>query len=278
MVDLHCHTTASDGVLTPANLLSQAVIEGISVMAIADHDTVNGLDEAVQTARKKGICLIPAIELSLAYPNGILHLLGYGIQYEKPDFRDKLIWLKRIREERIIRIVEQLNLAGIELTYGDVQNELSGDAPGKPHVARALVKKGYAPDVSTALQTYLNKGTPGYVIKEKIQPEAAFELITGAGGFPVLAHPKSLNCKSPEEYDQFIQKYMNLGLAGIEVYASIHNDEDVALFGELAKRHKLITTGGSDFHGDNGRRLGYYGECRPIPESCSKPLLQLIGN
>lgn len=277
MVDLHCHTTASDGILTPSNIIRQATAEGISVMAIADHDTVNGLDEAFQTATKRGLCLIPAIELSVAYEDGIFHLLGYGIQHENQDFKDKLIQLKRIREERVLRIIEKLKHVGVELTLDDVRNELNGDAPGKPHVARALVKKGYATDVNAALKKYLNRGAPGYVPKEKIHPESAFELIRSAGGFPVLAHPKSLNCESYKEYDRFIQRCENLGLAGIEVYAGIHDDEDVEMFSGIAKQHKLITTGGSDFHGDNGRRLGYYGEGRPIPESCSQSLLQLTG-
>jgi len=277
MIDLHCHTTASDGLITPSDIVRQAAREGISVMAIADHDTVNGLDEAVQTATEEGVNLIPALELSIAHPNGIFHLLGYGVQYEDRAFRNKLIGLKRIREERILRIIEKLKHAGVELTHADVQNELNGDAPGKPHVARALVRRGYAPDVETALKTYLNKGKPGYVVKEKIHPESAFELIRDAGGFPVLAHPKSLNCEGHKGYDRFIQKYVNLGLAGIEVYASIHDDEDVDLFSGIAKRHNLIATGGSDYHGDNGRRLGYYGEGRPIPESCSQALLDLMG-
>lgn len=276
MIDLHCHTTASDGLITPDNLIRQAVIEGISVIAIADHDTVNGLEEAIRGAKIADIGLIPAIELSVDYTNGIFHLLGYGIQYENREFRDKLIWLKRVREERILRIIEKLKHVGVELTHGDVQNELNGDAPGKSHVARALVKKGYAPNVSAALKTYLNRGAPGYVVKEKIHPESAFELIKSAGGFPVLAHPKSLNCDGMRDYDRFIQRYTSLGLAGIEVYASIHDDEDVAMFGDIAQRHHLIATGGSDFHGDNGSRLGYYGDCRPIPDSCSQPLLQLI--
>ena len=276
MIDLHCHTTASDGLVTPSNIIKQAAKEGIAVIAISDHDTVTGLDEAAQVSEKEGVCLIPAIELSVAFPKGDFHLLGYGIQYEHQDFRDKLAPLKCIREERILRIIERLNLAGVNLTHGDVQNESNGATPGKPHVARALVKKGYATDVYAAMITYLNKGMPGYVPKEKISPGSAFELIKSANALSVLAHPKSLKCEDPEEYNQIIQILISLGLDGIEVYATIHDNQDVELFNEIAQRYNLIATGGSDFHGDNGRRLGYYGDRRPIPESCFHSLLQVI--
>ncbi len=278
MTDLHCHTTASDGLVSPTDIVRQAAGEGIAVLAIADHDTVNGLDAAVRTAQQEGIYLVPAIELSIAYPSGIFHLLGYGIQYQNRAFREELGRLKRIREDRIKRILEALNEAGIELSDHDVQNELNGDVPGKPHVARALVRKGYASDIQEALRTYLNRGAPGYVAKEKIEPKAAFALIRGAGGFPVVAHPRSLNCNGFAEYDRFIQGCLDMGLAGIEAYAGIHDDEDVALFLELANQYDLVATGGSDFHGDNGSRLGYYGDGRPIPETCSRSLLQLVGH
>jgi len=274
MIDLHCHTTASDGLLTPANMIRQAVRGGVSVIAIADHDTVNGLNEAVQVAEQEGICLIPAIELSAAFPSGDCHLLGYGIQYENENFKEKLAQLKSLREERILRIIERLNLVGVSLSPGDVQNESSGAAPGKPHVARALVKKGYAADLHAALKTYLNQGAPGYVPKDKMSPESALKLIRSVGGIPVLAHPKSLRCKDPEEYDQVIQMFAGQGVAGIEVYATLHHNQDVKLFKKIAERHDLLMTGGSDFHGDHDGRLGYYGCRRRVPESCSQALLQ----
>jgi len=276
MIDLHCHTTASDGVVTPSNVIRQASREGLAVLAIADHDTVNGLDEAAGAAEKEGICLIPAIELSVAFPKGDFHLLGYGIQYKNENFRNKLAQLRTIREERIFRIIERLKRYGLNLTHEDLQNESQGDAPGKAHVARVLVKKGYASNFNVACKTYLNEGMPGYVPKEKLSLESACELINNAGGLSVLAHPKSLNGENHEEYERIIQMCVSHGLAGIEVYASLHDNQDVRLFLELARRHRLIATGGSDFHGDNSACLGYYGHRRPVPESCSQPLLQKI--
>ncbi|MDY0188875.1 PHP domain-containing protein [Syntrophus buswellii] len=274
MVDLHCHTTASDGLMTPTDLIRMAAKEGVTVIAIADHDTADGLDEAAREARQEGINFLPAIELSVSYPTGEFHLLGYGIRHHDEDFRDKLAQLKSIREERVLKIVERLNRAGVQLTREDVCHESNGAAPGKPHVARALIKKGYASDIHSALRTYLDKGAPGYVSKEKLSPESAIGLIRSAGGLPVLAHPKSLRCRDYREYEHITQELTDQGIAGIEVYATMHDKQDVKLFGELAKRHHLLVTGGSDFHGDNGGRLGYYGYPRLIPESCSRALLQ----
>jgi predicted metal-dependent phosphoesterase TrpH len=274
MIDLHCHTTASDGVISPYNIIIQAAKEGVAVMAIADHDTVDGLEQAAQAAKDAGVRFIPAIELSVAYPKGYFHLLGYGIRYENRDFRKKLEQLRIVREERVLRMVERLNMAGVHIKHEDVQKELNGSAPGKPHVARALVKKGYAGNVQDAMKTYLNLGAPGYVPKENLSQEAAIELIGSVGGLSVLAHPKSLRAENPEEYDQLIKRFVSQGGVGIEVYASIHDERDVKMFNEIAKRYDLIVTGGSDYHGDNGGQLGYYGS-RTIPESCSLQLLQL---
>jgi 3',5'-nucleoside bisphosphate phosphatase len=278
MIDLHCHTTASDGLMIPSDIVKHAIHEGLKVLAIADHDTVTGLHEANQAAEEIGICFIPAIELSIEYPTGSFHLLGYDIDYKNQELLDQLAILKSIREARILRIIKRLNQIGIELTIEDVKEESRGAVPGKPHVARVLVKKGYAIDVDSAIKKYLNRGMPGYVKKEKINPESAFNLIISAGGLPVLAHPISLKCKDPGEYDRIIESFIRLGLVGIEVYASLHEDADVKLFAEIAERHNLIATGGSDFHGEDGDRLGYYGGCRIIPESCAKSLVRVKNN
>lgn len=276
MLDLHCHTTASDGLMTPGNIIKRAIHEGLNILAIADHDSVNGIGEAIQAAKGTGISFIPAIELSVDFPSGDFHLLGYGIDYRNQDLLKQLAGLKSIREERIPRIIEKLHEIGIELTLENVREESQGAAPGKPHVARAIVKKGYASDVKAAIRKYLIKGMPGYVPKQKIDLASAFELIKSAGGLPVLAHPKSLKCEDSGEYDRIIESCICHGLIGIEVYAATHEDMDVAMFAETAKRYNLIATGGSDFHGDNAERLGYYGGDRIIPESCAQALFQFM--
>ena len=276
MIDLHCHTTASDGLLTPYDLIMRAEKEGISVLAIADHDTVAGIEEAMSAAKENGISLIPAIELSLDFPTGDLHLLGYGIDYHNQDFINRIQKLKSAREQRILKIIKKLNKININLTIEDVKKESNGASPGKPHVARALVKKGYAPDVTSAIKKYLIKGMPGYVSKEKLDLEAAFKLIRNVGGVSVLAHPKSMQCIDDREYERIIESFISYGLVGIEVYAAIHKDVDVEMFTGIARRHNLITTGGSDFHGEKHDRLGYYGSDRLIPISCAHSLLRLI--
>lgn len=276
MIDLHCHTTASDGLLSPRDLVICAKKESITVLAIADHDTVAGLDEAMHTAKDIGISLIPAIELSLDFPTGDLHLLGYGIDYHNQDFINRIQKLKSVREERIAKIIKKLNDIKMDLTIEDVKKESEGAVPGKPHVARALVKKSYADDVTSAINKFLNKGMPGYVVKKKIKPEEGFQIIRNAGGLPVLAHPKSMKCIDDSEYERIIESFINYGLVGIEVYASMHEDEDVKIFNGIARRHNLVATGGSDFHGENQDRLGYYRHGRTIPIKCANLLSRLI--
>jgi len=276
MIDLHCHTTASDGLLTPHDLIIRAKKEGITVLAIADHDTVAGIEEAMFVAKENDLSLIPAIELSLDFPTGDLHLLGYGINYNNQDFIKRIQKLKSAREERILKIIKKLNKINIDLTIEDVNKESNGASPGKPHVARALVKKGYATDVKSAIKKYLIKGMPGYVSKEKLDLEAAFKLICNAGGAAVLAHPKSMQCINEREYQRILESFISYGLVGIEVYAAIHKEIDVKMFAGIARRHNLITTGGSDFHGENGSRLGYYGSSRTIPKSCTHSILRFI--
>ena len=276
MIDLHCHTTASDGLLTPHDLIIRAKKEGVTLLAIADHDTVAGIDEAMSAAEENDISLIPAIELSLDFPTGDLHLLGYYIDYNNQDFINRIQKLKSAREERIFKIIKKLYKINIDLTIEDVNKESNGASPGKPHVARALVKKGYAPDVTSAIKKYLIKGVPGYVSKEKLDLEAAFKLIRNVGGVSVLAHPKSMQCIDDREYEQIIESFISYGLIGIEVYASIHKEVDVEMFTGIARRHNLITTGGSDFHGEKYDRLGYYGSSRIIPINCVHSLLKFI--
>lgn len=272
MIDLHCHTTASDGLLSPRDLIIRAKKEGVIILAVTDHDTVAGLDEAISTAKENGINLIPGVELSLDFPTGDLHLLGYNIDYNNRDFINRLQQLKSAREERIVKIIKKLNDININLTIEDINKESNGSSPGKPHVARALVKKGYAGDVTSAIKKYLNKGKPGYVSKEKLDIEAGFKLIRNVGGVPVLAHPKSMKCKDNREYERTIESFINYGLKGIEVYASIHEDMDVEFFSGVANRHNLIATGGSDFHGEKHDCLGYYGSKRVIPINCAQSL------
>lgn len=277
MIDLHCHTTASDGVLTPENLVIRAGNEGVTVLAVADHDTVGGIDEAMTAARQRNICLIPAIELSLDFPTGDFHLLAYNIDHHNQQFINTIQKLKSARDERIIKMVQKLNAINIHLTVEDIMKECDGAVAGKPHMARALIKKGYASDVDSAIRKYLVKGKPAYVPKEKLDIATAFKTLRHVGGVPVLAHPKSMKCADDNELNKTIESFIQCGLAGIEVYASMHDHADVRRYKEIARRHNLFITGGSDFHGDKNERPGYYGQNRPIPTHCADALLEVIG-
>lgn len=275
MIDLHSHTTASDGVLSPASLVARAASESIELLSIADHDTVDGLASAAAQAHDSGIRFIPSIELSVDWKGGDFHLLGYGIDPSNEELLDGLRALRSIREARIPRIVERLRGAGLPLSLDDVLGEAAGAVPGKPHVARAMVKKGLSRDFEHAFSEWLSHGKAGDVPKEKISPSGAFRLLRAAGGIPVIAHPVTLGTDRAQ-FAAFLERFKAEGLRGVEAYAELHSDDDVAFYLDAASRAGLFVTGGSDFHGDKTERLGCYGHGRVIPDVCGGNLLAAL--
>jgi predicted metal-dependent phosphoesterase TrpH len=276
MTDLHCHTTASDGILSPSALIDMAASAGVSLLAVADHDCVDGLFSACERAQECGVRLITALEFSVEWQGGDFHLLGYGIDPENEELLAGLRRLRLIRETRVPVIVDRLCAAGVPLTLEEVMAEAAGAVPGKPHVARALVRKGLADDFAQAFDLWLSKGKPGNVPKEKIPPAEAFKLIHKAGGVAVVAHPVTLGLPRPQ-FGEFLGRFIPEGLAGIEAYAEMHTDDDVLLYLSAASHAGLFVTGGSDFHGDKNERLGCYGSGRVIPDVCGKNLLAALG-
>jgi predicted metal-dependent phosphoesterase TrpH len=264
LIDLHTHTTASDGRLSPAGLVDHACQCGVVLMAVTDHDTVDGVAAALQAARGRDIRVVPGIEFSIDYSPGTLHLLGLGIDHTMDELVAVARDLAAKRDSRALRMVEDLRGHGIDITIDEVMREARGGVTGKPHVARVLVARGYAADYSDVFTRYLEKGLPGYAPKEKISLEGAMKLIAASGGAAVLAHPASLYLDGPEAYDRCIAAMKDLGLAGIEGYADMHSPDDVSLFEALAARHGLLVTGGSDYHGDRDERMGHYNG-KPIP-------------
>lgn len=275
MIDLHSHTTASDGVLAPAALVDRAASESIEILAIADHDTVDGLASASAQARTRGVRFIPSIELSVDWKGGDFHLLGYGLDPANAELLEGLRGLRSIREARIPRIVDRLRDAGLPLDLSDVISEAAGAVPGKPHVARAMVKKGIARDFEHAFDEWLAHGKAGDVPKEKISPAEAFRLLRAAGGVPVIAHPVTLGI-GRSQFGDFLDRFISEGLRGVEAYAELHGDDDVAFYLGEAARAGLFVTGGSDFHGDKDERLGCYGHERVIPDVCGTNLLAAL--
>jgi len=265
LIDLHCHTTASDGIKTPSELIDFAISRNVGVLAITDHDTVAGLDEALLHAAGKNFVLIPGIEFSIDYQGGSFHLVGLHIDHNYSPLIVKTTYLQEVRDKRALRIVEDLETHGIDISVEDVMRESEGGALGRPHVARALVKNGYANNITEVFRKYLVKGKPGYIKKEKITLNDAVSLIHGAGGISVIAHPVSLNYKSLVEFEAILRKFRENGVEGIEVYSSMHKPSDVSDFLKLAKKYNMIVSGGSDFHGDKDEQIGYYHPSKPIP-------------
>jgi len=265
-IDLHCHTTASDGLLTPTELIHLAVENELSYCAITDHDTVDGLEEAIRESEDiNEFTFIPGIEFSVQYPHGSFHLVGLGIDHTNEQMIETIINLKEKRETRVIRIVKDLENHNINISLDEVYIESNGAALGRPHVARVLLKNGYGNTLSEIFENFMIKGKPGFIKKEKISLEKAIELIILAKGIPIIAHPISLNFHNWNDFENLLQDCIKLGIQGIEVYAHMHTDEEVNVFKKIANKYNMLISGGSDFHGDKNETIGYYGEDKIIP-------------
>lgn len=240
--DLHTHTTASDGTLSPAELVQEAKQAGLQVLAVTDHDTVDGVGPAAEEADRLGIELVPGVELSTDVPDEEVHILGYFVDGQDRQF---LALLRRLREGRLARareMVRRLNQLGLPITFEEVARQADG-AVGRPHVARALVAAGYVGSFEEAFQRYLARGRPAYVERERFSPEEAVQAVLRAGGVPVFAHPLWGGDRNR------IARLVDCGLRGIEAYYPDHSPQDVRRFLEWAREFGLVATGGSDYHG-----------------------------
>lgn len=246
LVDLHTHSTASDGIYSPTELLSHAHEAGLKVMALTDHDSTNGLDEALEAARQYDIDLLPGIELNTDFSGGEVHVLGYFLEYKRPAFQHILQSLRNAREHRGQRMVEQLNEAGIHITWERVR-EIAQGSVGRPHVARALLEAGYVQSIPEAFEKYIGNGQVGYVPRYKLAPIDAVRLIASANGLPVVAHP--YDHPGVVRLQEWLPDLCKAGLVGLETYYGYYSTEQETTLLQLAKIYGLIPTGGSDFHG-----------------------------
>lgn len=243
--DLHVHTTASDGTLTPAEVVRQAAAAGLVAIAITDHDSIEGVSEALDAAGAldEAISVIPGVELSAVHEGIDVHILGYFVNHTDPELRAHLADLRSARLNRARAIVETLEAAGYELSIVEVMDLSEGGAVGRSHVARALVNRGHAADVSDAFRRLLGRGRPFYVPKDVRTPSEVLRVILDAGGIPVLAHPGVTGV------DDLIPTLVADGLAGLEAYHSEHDPGERERYALLATELGLLVTGGTDYHG-----------------------------
>ncbi len=248
-VDLHIHTTASDGTLTPAEVVRYSKEKGLLAIAITDHDTIEGLKDALDEGSKLALEVIPGVELSVECPHGSMHLLGYYIESESKELAKSLHILQQARKERNEKMVAKLRDLGIMIDLKEMKRGTEDGQIGRLHFAYTLVKKGYAQNIQDAFDKYLYKGGPAYVEKYKYSAQDAIKLIHQAKGIAVLAHPFTLNKLARDKLTCYIGSLSELGLDGIEVYYPEHSKEQMELYLDIAEKYKLVVTGGSDFHG-----------------------------
>ncbi len=248
-IDLHTHTTHSDGSARPEELIALAAANGARAVAITDHDTVSAIAEARVAADRFGIEFIAGIEISAEYSPGTMHILGYCIDDGSTALAAKLAELQDAREKRNPQIASRLQSLGFDIGYDEVVEMAGNQVVGRPHFARMMIQKGYVGSMQEAFDRFLKKDADAYVEKARLSPGDSIALIHEAGGVAVLAHPYQLKLLSYEELDQLVGELAELGLDGIEAVYSRHSAAERSSYAEVATQHGLLITGGSDFHG-----------------------------
>lgn len=245
--------------MSPEEVVLAARYSGLDVVAITDHDTISGVKETLNAASGTGVHVIPGVEISIAYDPGTLHVLGYFPSYPHA-FEAILEPLQKARTERLPRIIEKLNGLGIDISIPDVVDIAREGQIGRPHIAKVLVNKGHVATFDEAFTRFLAKGKPAYVEKHRMSSLEAIESIIAHGGLPVLAHPFTLQL-SEDKLDEFIESLVDQGLKGIEIFYPDHTKAQKKLYCDLARKFRLVATGGTDFHGTNqrGMTLGKFG-------------------
>ena len=247
-IDLHVHSTASDGVISPAGVVAEAAARDVWLLSIADHDTTDGIREARTAAAQAGLTLVPAVELSVGAEAHEIHVLGYFIDPDDQPLQDILRTLRGARDLRNERIVARLRELGAPIDLARVKEIAGEGSVGRPHIAKALVEAGRCASMGEAFGRYLARGKPGYVGRERLGAAEAAQAIRQAGGIPVLAHPGKLGQR------RRIEEIVDMGMEGVEAFHSDHDEKDVELILDIAKSRNLLVTGGSDSHGPQSER------------------------
>jgi predicted metal-dependent phosphoesterase TrpH len=270
-IDLHTHSSASDGLYPPAELVALAEKSHLRAIGLADHDTTNGLAAAMSAGASLGVEVIPAVEVNTDLPGSReeVHVLGYFIDYLQPELQASLRFLREARARRGERMVEKLRQQGINITWERVR-QLAEGSVGRPHVARALIEAGYATDVSDAFDKWVGRGRPGYIPRYKLASDDAVRLVRSAYGVPALAHPAGILRGVYDAEAKVISPLVAAGMQGLECYYGDYDDPTVSQLLDLAGRYRLIPTGGSDYHGPNMHPTPLGG--RFVPEVCLEQL------
>jgi predicted metal-dependent phosphoesterase TrpH len=270
--DLHLHTTGSDGRLTPSEMVALAAERGLEVISITDHDSVSGVGAALSAAAGvKKLTVIPGVEINTDLATGELHVLGYFINYEDAEL---VVSLAKIRESRVGRaqkMLARLGELGMPVDWQRVLDLARGESICRPHIAQAMLEKGYISDEKEAFDKYIGRNCPAYVGREKVGPVEAVRIVKKAGGIAVLAHPADI-----ADVDNIIVELKTAGLDGIEAYYGQYNSRTISRIVGLAKRHDLLTTGGSDYHHFGDGREAKLGSV-DIPESSIVKLFAAAG-
>lgn len=272
-IDLHTHSTASDGTLPPAELVALAKRTGLTAMALTDHDTMRGVPAAIRAGEKLDIDIIAGCELSVDSEHGFMHILGLFLPEQPEGLLEAMQKLQQLRARRNERIVEKLQSLGIEISIDRIREIAGEGSVGRPHIARALVESGHASDMQNAFDSYIGEKGRAYVPKDKFSAKQAIDLIRAEGGTAILAHPYTLQLDNSAEAG-VIAGLREIGLGGIEAYYTDHTRTMTEKYLQLAKDLDLAVTGGSDFHGDNKPDIGL-GKGKGglyVPEGCLRDL------
>lgn len=268
--DLHTHSTLSDGVLSPTQLVDLAYRRGVRILALTDHDTTDGLAEAFQAAaRYPDLTFIPGIEMSTDVPGNEVHILGHFIDWRDEALQRDLARLRDSRLNRARRMVKKLAELGKPVSWERVQALAGEGTVGRPHVAQAMVEAGHVSSVNEAFDLYISRNGPAYVERERLTPRQVVEILTGVGGLCTLAHPREL-----DHLEELLADLKEAGLIGIEVYYQDYTPEDIQRLEAVAARFGLLALGGSDYHGLGGPQEREPGDI-PLPEGPVRELLSL---
>lgn len=282
-IDLHTHSNYSDGTCTPSELVDKAIEKGLAAFALTDHDTVNGIDDAIKAVKeqKLPVKFIPGTELSVAYKDKDIHIVGLFINHKNSAFKKATDLIIKRRDDRNLEMVENLRKAGIPITMEALTEGNPDTVVTRAHFARFLVENSIVSNPTDAFKKYLDTNTPYYVPRKYIEPEEGIKLIRNAGGVPVLAHPLHYKLKEPE-LEHLIKRLTLAGLMGIEVLYSNHSIQDEIYAKRLSQKYNLLPSGGSDFHGSNkpaidigigrGNLAVPYRYLEKLADACNYPL------